>query len=109
MYMKIHLTVSVSRFTKSASRFTKPVSRLIVLTLRVTAAFTLYLLLRLKRHKRCPTKAITKFSKSVSRLKHEADFVKREPSLVNRETDTVKWIFIKHAVFTHGVLTNGTP
>ncbi len=47
----------------------------------------------LKRHKRCPTNAITKFSKSVSWfiVKREPDLVKREPSLVKREGDLVNW------------------
>ena len=44
-------------------------------------------------------------------VKREADLVNREIGLVNRDTDTVKWIFMytKHAVFTHGVLTQTAP
>ena len=47
-------------------------------------------------------------TRSVRTINRETGLVKREADLVKRETDTVKWIFmyIKHALFTHGVLTH---
>ncbi len=63
-------TKPVSRFTKSGGRFTIIIVQIniIVLALRVTAALAFTCYYALKRHKRCLTNAITKFSKSVSRF-----------------------------------------
>ena len=130
VYMKIHFTASVCRFRSPdlvnrshtllnrspdllnwphALLIRRPIYYIIVqINCRCAAALILYLqcYYALKRHKWCPTNAITKFSKSVSRFSKAwgARFSKAWDRF-SKSGDRYSSVYfhgIKHAVFTHG-------